>query len=69
MIASLKEAAVAGLLIGVKWAVIIVVIAAALSIFLGDYGVTRQRALNGQKAFEFLAAQPQQQQAAAPVPK
>ncbi len=53
----LKQAASDGLVLGVKGAVALVVVALAVMLFLGDYSVVRQRALNGQKAFEFLATQ------------
>lgn len=40
----IQNAAVEGLVIGVKWGVVFVVLAIAVSILLGDYAVTRNNA-------------------------
>ena len=49
-------------LLGVKWAITVAFVLFAVAYLLNDYGLVRQRALNGQQAFEFIA---QQQQRAA----
>lgn len=46
-----------GLLWGVKLALALGLVVVAISYLLGDYSQTRQRALNGQQAFEFLQRQ------------
>ncbi len=46
-----------GILTGVKWAVIIVIVSLALAALSGDYLATRQRAINGQQAAEFIQNQ------------
>lgn len=50
----LRIAATDGLVFGVKWAIVFVVFALAAAAVLGDYTVVRQRAFNGQVAFEYL---------------
>ncbi len=66
IMASLKTAAREGLLLGVKYGVVLLVLGFLILWALGDYAITRQRAVNGQMAFE--AIQRAQQQAAAPKP-
>ena len=56
-------------LIGVRWSVVLVLSLWALSWALGDYGIVRQRALNGQQAFEFIQQQIAQQKAVAKGPQ
>lgn len=51
----LKRAAIDGLVFGVKWGVVLVVLAMITLVFVGDYQTTRARAFNGQAAFEFIA--------------
>lgn len=41
-------------MLGVKYGIAAIVVLVAISWMLGDYAVVRQRALNGQRAFEFL---------------
>lgn len=43
-----------GALLGLRWAVALLIVLFALSWFLGDYQQVRVRALNGQRAFEML---------------
>ena len=57
----LKDAAVEGLVFGVKWGVAIVVLAVILSLLMGDYAITRQRAMNGQQAFDAIVRSQQPQ--------
>ena len=56
-------------LIGVRWSVIFVLSLWALSWALSDYGIVRQRALNGQQAFEFIQQQIAQQKAVTKGPQ
>ena len=58
----LRQAATDGLVLGVKYGVALAVLAAVILLCLGDYGVTRQRAYNGQLAHEYLQKMVQQQQ-------
>lgn len=46
-----------GILLGVKWAIVIAITLIAVSFVLNDYGVVRQRAKNGQWAAEMLQQQ------------
>lgn len=62
--ARLLRAGQEGILWGVKLGLALGLILVAVSYVLGDYSIVRQRALNGQRAFEFL----QQQQTARPSP-
>ena len=62
----LKEAAEWAVLLGVKCAIVLLLIAAALALSVGDYAMTRQRAQNGQAAFEFIQHQIDAQKAAPP---
>lgn len=57
MLERLKSAAVDGIVLGVKWALVGLLALFALSWALGDYGILRQRAMNGQRAFEFIQQQ------------
>lgn len=52
-----KYAAEEGLLLGVKWALTVALVLLGVSYLLNDYGIVRQRAQNGQAAFEFLQQQ------------
>lgn len=54
----LRVAAEDGILWGVKIALVLVFLGTALWMIAGDYSVVRQRALNGQRAFEFLQQPP-----------
>lgn len=65
MLESVKAAAVKGLVAGVQMAVATLIVLFAVSWFLGDYAITKQRALNGQRAFEALSAIKKAQQ---PIP-
>ncbi len=67
MMASLKTAAREGLLLGVKYGVVLLVLGFLILWALGDYAITRARATNGQMAFEAIQ-RAQQQRAAAPKP-
>ena len=64
----LRDAAEDGLLLGVKYALAVGLILVGVSYVLGDYLVIRQRAANGQMAFEFLQKQQQVLQRAAQQP-
>ena len=68
MTGTLREAAQAGLVLGVKWAVAVLVVAAALALAAGDYGLVRRQSQNGQRAYDALV-QWQQQRQAPPAPK
>lgn len=72
MMNRLKVAAIDGLVVGVKWAIVIAIIGFMLVMLSGDYLVTRQRSIAGQNALDFInqqidAAKKQQTQAA-PIP-
>ena len=62
MTEQVKAAAVEGLLFGVKWGIALLVIGLLNVAWMGDYGVVRERATNGQRAFEHLLQQSQQAQ-------
>ena len=65
----LREAATAWLVVGVKWAVAILVVGAALMFVAGDYGLVRRQAQNGQRAYdELVRLQQAAKAAAAPKP-
>lgn len=49
-----KRAAEAGVLLGVQYGIALALMLLAISWMLGDYTLVRQRALNGQQAFEYL---------------
>lgn len=53
----LRAALEEGILWGVKLGLAMVLVIVALSYVFGDYTTTRQRALNGQQAFEFIQRQ------------
>ena len=57
MLERLKQASIDGLVLGVKWAIFVAVLGAALLLIAGDYAVVRGRALNGQAAYEYIAKQ------------
>ena len=57
MRARLKQAAEEAIILGVKWSLIVALILLTVSWLLGDYKTVRQRALNGQQAFEYLRQQ------------
>lgn len=65
-----SEAATEGAVLGLKWSIACALVLSMLSWLLGDYNTVRQRALNGQQAFEYIRqVQAQQQQATAkPAP-
>lgn len=64
MIERLKQAAVDALVFGVKWAIVLLVFGAAALLVVGDYLVVRQRAYNGQAAFEYISKQLEAQKTA-----
>lgn len=68
MLTKLKDAAETGLLWGVRLGVGLLVVGLLLSWLVGDYALTKQRAANGQRAFEFIERGLQQQQQAKPAP-
>lgn len=68
MIQQLKDAVSAAIILGVKWAIVILIIGVALLLLAGDYQVVRQRAFNGQQAFEFIQRMNQQQVSQPAVP-
>ena len=53
----LRDAAADGVVLGVKWGLALLLALFSVSWALGDYNQVRQRALNGQQAFEFLQQQ------------
>lgn len=57
MLDRLKTATAEGVLLGVKYGVAAALILVVVSWLLGDYGVVRQRAANGQAAYEYLNQQ------------
>ena len=57
MWSDVKAAARDGILVGVKYGIAAALVLAAVSWMLGDYTTVRQRAHNGQVAFEFLQQQ------------
>lgn len=61
----LRQAAADGLIVGVKWAVAILVVAAAFALVAGDYGAVRRQSANGQRAFDALMQWQSRQQAPA----
>lgn len=61
--ARVKQAAEEGALVGIKIVVVLAIVTAALSVILGDYAIVRQRAMNGQQAFEFIQKMQTQQNA------
>ena len=60
----LGVAAQDGLLWGVKLALAVGLVVFVVSYLLNDYGIVRQRAFNGQLAFEFIQSQMAAQKAA-----
>jgi hypothetical protein len=69
MWATLRQAASEGVVLGVKWGIALFLTLMALGYALSDYGIVRGRALNGQRAFEYLQQlEAQQKQAPAPGP-
>lgn len=62
----LRSAAEWAILAGVKVSIIVALLALTLGYLLNDYNIVRQRAFNGQQAFEFLQQQQAAQQKAAP---
>ena len=65
---ALKAAACEGTLLGVKYGVALLILAAVLLLLAGDYNVVRERALNGQIAFEKID-RAEKQMAAQPAPQ
>ncbi len=53
----LRTCAEDGILWGVKLAIIVAIVLVSVTYLLGDYTIVRERALNGQRAFEFIQAQ------------
>lgn len=53
----LREAFESGVILGVKWAIAVGLLLIGVSYVLNDYGIVRERALNGQRAFEYLQQQ------------
>lgn len=66
MLERLKAAVADAVVIGVKWAIIAALVLYAVSLTLGDYLIVRQRAYNGQLAYEAIAAARQQQPTSQP---
>lgn len=60
---ALADAAVAGLVLGVKWFIAILFAGFALAAWVGDYQVTRTRAQSGQAAYDYIIRVNQQQAA------
>ena len=56
----------AGLLLGAKWLIVIVLVGLGVGYVLQDYGIVRQRAYNGQLAYEALTRRAQVRQPQAP---
>jgi len=52
----------AGLLLGAKWLIVIVLVGLGVGYVLQDYAIVRQRAYNGQLAYEALTRQAQARQ-------
>lgn len=61
-----KRAIEDAIIVGVKAAVVIVILAVALFAAVGDYVQTRQRAEHGERAFQFLTQQQKPAQPEAP---
>lgn len=61
----IKQVVITGVLVGVKWATILLIIGAALGLLLGDYAVTRQNAAFSATWIQQVIQQ--QQRAAAPT--
>ena len=67
MPSKLKQACEDGILLGVKWGIVVFCLAVSLLLLMGDYTQVRQRAQRGQDAYEFIQQQIQNaQKAAAP---
>ncbi len=67
----LKQAAGEGLVVGVKWAIVITVVGMTWAFLVGDYLATRQRSVDAVNWInaQMAAAQRQQQQSQPPVVK
>ena len=65
----LRAAVEAGIILGVKWTIVLAAMVYGLATLLGDYSTVRQRALNGQQAFEFIQQQIAAQQKHAKPPE
>lgn len=55
-----KQALADGAVLGVRYAVAILIVLVAVSWVLGDYNIVRQRSQNGQRAFDRLMQLEQQ---------
>lgn len=67
LLSKVRAAAEWGLLWGIKLALAVGLVVLSVAYLLNDYGIVRQRAQNGQAAFEFLQQQlAAQQKASAP---
>ena len=64
MWARCRTAAQEGTVLGVKYGIAVLLTIWAVAWLLGDYSVVRQRALNGQHAFEYIQRVIQQQEGA-----
>ena len=62
----LRDAIESGVILGVKWALAVGLVLIGVSYVLNDYGIVRQRAFNGQAAFEYLQQQAAKQKAQTP---
>lgn len=62
----LRAAIESGVIVGVKWAIVVGLVLVGVSYALNDYGIVRQRAFNGQAAFEYLQQQAAKQKAPTP---
>lgn len=65
----LKGAAQEGILIGVKWAIVLGILGFVVIWAFRDYSIVRARATNGQAAFEFIQKAQAQQQKAVQAPQ
>ena len=63
-LADAREAIRRGSIRAIEWSVVLAVVILTISYLLNDYGIVRQRALNGQQAFEFIQQQIAAQKAA-----
>ena len=65
----LRDALEAGILLGVKWGIALAIMLMIVATAARDYWIVRERARNGQAAFEFILQQTQQPRSApSPAP-
>lgn len=58
---AVKDAGREGIVLGVKWSVVLLIVGSALLWLAGDYRIVRQQAQNGQRAFQALSQAAAQQ--------